>query len=93
MKIKITTVGALKNIILNNNEIVEGKEFTVQGVLEALINKYGKPLVEELYKEGGLNNDLSILINGRNVLSMPSKLKTMLRDEDEIIIAEQITGG
>lgn len=92
-RIKITTVGALNNILPNNIELIEGKVFTIQGVLEVLINKYGKPLAEELYKEGELNNNLSILVNGRNVLSIQDKFETLLKDEDEIIITEQITGG
>lgn len=83
----------MNNILPNNIELIEGKVFTIQGVLEVLINKYGKPLAEELYKEGELNNNLSILVNGRNVLSIQDKFETLLKDEDEIIITEQITGG
>jgi hypothetical protein len=91
MKIKITTIGTLNNILLNNKEIIQGKEFTIQEVLRVLVKKYGKPLAKELYKEGKINTNLSILLNGRNILSMPYKFETGLKDE--IIIAEQITGG
>ncbi len=40
-----------------------------------------------------LKKDLSILINGRNVLSIPDKYQTLLKDQDEIIITIYVTGG
>ena len=87
------TVGVLSHILPNSKEILEGNEFTVRRVLEVLENKYGKPLTEELFKDGKLKNAISILINGRNIRSMPYKFQTVLKDEDEIIITSHITGG
>lgn len=93
MKIKITTVGVLSQILPSSHEIIEGYEFTVQGVLDALVNKYGNHLADELFKDGKLRKELSLLVNGRNILSMPNKLQTLLKDENEIIISAYITGG
>lgn len=93
VKIKITAVGVLNHILPKNKEIIEVNEHTVRGVLDILMNKYGKPLAEELLEEGRLKDDLSILVNGRNILSMPNKFQTVLKDNDEIIITAYITGG
>lgn len=93
MKIKITTVGVLSKILPSSHEIIEGYEFTVQSALDTLVNKYGNHFADELFKDGKLRTGLSLLINGRNILSMPNKLQTILKDEDEIIISTYITGG
>jgi molybdopterin converting factor small subunit len=93
MKIKITTVGILNKELPSNHEIIEGNDFTVQGVLDVLVNRYGDRITEELFKDGIFRKDLSLLINGRNILGMPNKFQTLLKDGDEIIISTYITGG
>ncbi len=90
---KITAIGILTQSLPNGQEIIEGRELTVQEALDALVSKHGKLLAEELYKNGKLKKDLSILINGRNVLSIPDKYQTLLKDQDEIIITIYVTGG
>ncbi|MBY8986095.1 MAG: MoaD/ThiS family protein [Candidatus Lokiarchaeota archaeon] len=93
MIIKITTLGVLSHILPNGSESIEGIEFTIQEMLDVLVNKYGNRIAEELFKKGKLKKELSLLINGRNVLSMPNKFRTVLKDEDEIMITTVITGG
>jgi molybdopterin converting factor small subunit len=93
MKIKITTVGILNQIFQSSHEIIEGNDLTVQGVLDELIKRYGNRTTEELFKDGKFREDLSLLINGRNILGFPNKFQTSLKDGDEIIITSTITGG
>ena len=93
MNVKITTVGVLSHILPSGSGSIEGIDFTVQEVLDVLVNKYGNRIAEELFKDGELKKELSLLINGRNVLSMPNKFRTVLKDEDEIMITAIITGG
>ncbi|MFX0083580.1 MAG: MoaD/ThiS family protein [Candidatus Hodarchaeota archaeon] len=93
MKIKITAVGILNQQLPCNYEIIEGNDLNVQGVLDILVNRYGNPIAEELFKDGKFRKDLSLLINGRNILGMPNKFQTLLKDGDEIIISSYITGG
>ncbi len=93
MKIKITTVGTLSKSLPKGQEVIEGHKLTVQGVLDALVSKYSKSVAEELFKDGTLKKKLSLLVNGRNVSSLPDKIQTLLKDEDEIIISTNITGG
>lgn len=93
MKIKITTVGILSQVLPSGHEIIEGNDFTVQGALDVLVNRYGNHIAEELFKDGKFREDLSLLINGRNLLGMPNKFQTLLKDQDEILISTHITGG
>ncbi|MFW9874381.1 MAG: MoaD/ThiS family protein [Candidatus Thorarchaeota archaeon] len=93
MKIKITTVGVLSQVLLSSYEIVEGNDFTVQRALDELVSRYGNFITEELFEDGKFRKDLSLLVNGRNILGMPNKFQTLLKDEDEIIISTYITGG
>ncbi|MFW9875758.1 MAG: MoaD/ThiS family protein [Candidatus Thorarchaeota archaeon] len=93
MKIKITLVGILSQVLPSSHEIIEGNDLTVQKVLDDLVNRYGICVAEELFKGGKFRKDMSLLINGRNILGMPNKFKTLLKDKDEIIISTYITGG
>ena len=93
MNIKITTVGVLSHILPSGSENITGKAFTIQEVLDLLVKKYGNQITEELFTDGELKKELSLLINGRNILSMPNKFRTTLKDEDEIMITTIITGG
>jgi molybdopterin converting factor small subunit len=40
-----------------------------------------------------IRENFSLLINGRNVLSLPDKLQTKLQDGDEVILTVQVMGG
>lgn len=93
MNINFKTVGVLSHILPSGKDNIEGSEFTIQGVLDVLVDKYGNQLSEELFNDGKLKDELSLLINGRNILSMPNKFQTVLKDEDEIMITTIITGG
>lgn len=93
MKVKITTVGALSRSLPEGRDCLEGDGLTVAEALDALIEKHGPVLAEELMKDGTLRPGLSLLINGRNVLSLPQKFSTPLKDEDRIMIALLVAGG
>ncbi len=93
MIINITAVGALTWSLPSGKDCVEGERFTVQDVLNALVTKYGLSMAEELLEQGKLKKGLSLLVNGRNVLSLPDNFQTSLEDGDEIIIATILAGG
>lgn len=93
MNIKITTVGVLNRILPSSIEFTEGKVLTVQAMLDALVNKYGNRVTEELFRDGKFKKELSLLINGRNILSITNKFQTLLKDKDEIMITTYIAGG
>ena len=93
MKVMFQAVGVLTDFLRKGKETVKGDEFTVQGVLDALVSKYGNPIAEELFKDGELDKDLSIILNGRNILSLEDKFQTALKDGDELVMTPYIPGG
>ncbi len=93
MIINITAAGALTWSLPSGKDCVEGERFTVQDVLNALVTKYGLSMAEEMLEQGELKKGLSLLVNGRNVLSLPDNFQTSLEDGDEVVIATMLAGG
>ncbi len=93
MKIKVSAAGALTNSLPNGKDIVEGERLTVQSLLEALVSKYGSGMGKELMSQGRLREGLVLLINGRNVLSLPEKFETLLKEGDEVLVTIMVAGG
>jgi molybdopterin converting factor small subunit len=91
--INISTAGALTWSLPSGKDSVEGERFTVQDVLNALVTKYGLSMAEEMLEQGELKKGLSLLVNGRNVLSLPDNFQTSLEDGDEVVIATMLAGG
>lgn len=73
--------------------VIEGDDLTVDGLLECLIVRYGPQMAEELMDDGGLRKGLALLVNGRNVLSLPEKFETPLQEGDEVIVTIIVAGG
>jgi molybdopterin converting factor small subunit len=86
-------VGVLQDILPGGEEIIEVEETTVSGLLDDLVRKYGAVAAKEFKCREGLREGLSLLINGRNVLSLPDKFQTKLQDGDEVIITVRVSGG
>jgi molybdopterin converting factor small subunit len=95
LRIKVVAVGSLTWSLPEAKDIVEIKEekASVQDILKAMISKHGKALREELMPHGRLKDGLSLMLNGRNVLSLPHKFETPIQNGDELIIATVVAGG
>ena len=93
MKVTVITVGALTRSMPQRRDVIEAERLTVQGLLEALVDRYGSPMAAELMNQGTLREGLALLVNGRNVLSLPQGFDTPLTDGDEIHIAIMVAGG
>ena len=93
MRIKVSAAGALTNSMPGGKDIVEGENLTVQSLLETLVNKYGSRMARELMSQGKLREGLVLLINGRNILSLPEKYETLLKEGDEVLITIMVAGG
>jgi len=93
LRVKVSAAGALTNSMPSGRDIIEGEDFTVQSLLEALVTKYGSRMATELMNQGKLREGLVLLINGRNVLSLPAKYETPLREGDEVLITIMVAGG
>jgi molybdopterin converting factor small subunit len=77
----------------SGKDIVEGENLTVQSLLETLVSKYGSRMARELMSQGRLREGLVLLINGRNVLSLPEKYETLLKEGDELLVTIMVAGG
>jgi molybdopterin converting factor small subunit len=91
--VKVTTVGTLSRSLPTGKDMIEGESFTVQDVLDSLLKKHGQTMADELLSDGEFKKGFSLLVNGRNVLSLPNKFETLLKDGDELIIATMLAGG
>jgi molybdopterin converting factor small subunit len=93
LKVKVSAAGALTNSMPSGKDIVEGENLTVQSLLETLVSKYGSRMARELMSQGRLREGLVLLINGRNVLSLPEKYETLLKEGDELLVTIMVAGG
>lgn len=93
MKVKVRALGALTHSLKEGRTVIEGDNLTVEGLLDRLIERYGPQMAEELMDDGGLRKGLALLVNGRNVLSLPEKYGTPLREGDEVIVTIIVAGG
>jgi molybdopterin converting factor small subunit len=93
LRIRVTAVGVLSRGLPGGQECIEGQGFTVGGMLDALVARHGALLAEEIYEGNKLRERLVILVNGRNVLSLPGGLQTALGDGDEVLITTVVPGG
>jgi molybdopterin converting factor small subunit len=93
VKVKVITAGALTHSLPEGRDSIEGENLTLGGVLNTLVEKYGAVMAEELLFQGNLRNGLAVLLNGRNVLSLPLKFETALKEGDEILISLIVAGG
>jgi molybdopterin converting factor small subunit len=93
MKVKIRALGALTHSLRDGKTVIEGRDLTVAGLLDSLIVRYGPQMAEELMDNGQLKKGLALLVNGRNVLSLPEQFETPLQDGDEVIVTIIVAGG
>ena len=93
MRVKIRTAGALTHSIPGGKDVIEGRDLTVRRLIEALVAKYGPGLETELLEQGIIREGLCMLVNGRNILSLPKKYETILQDGDEVLISIVVAGG
>ncbi len=97
MKVSVRFFAALRELIGKKAESIEfpdGKEVTVENVLERLAELYGKDFVEYVFdrKTGEIQSYLTLLVNGRSITTLDG-LKTMLTDGDVLAILPPVGGG
>ena len=87
------TAGALTHSLPIGKVVIEGEGLTVRGLIESLIARYGSRMAEELVNQGELRDGLVLMVNGRNVLSLPATFETPLMEGDEVLITITVAGG
>jgi len=94
MIVKIKTVAALTWSLPSGQDQLEfDAGVTVQNAISALVKKHGASLKDELLSDGELKKGLCLLVSGRNVLSLPDRFDSTLKDGDELIISVIMAGG
>ena len=93
MKVSIKTAGALTQSMPSGEDVIEGGEFTIRSLIEALVEKFGPGLEVELLDGEEIRSGLCMLVNGRNILSMPERYDTSLHDGDDVFITVLVSGG
>jgi molybdopterin converting factor small subunit len=93
LNVKVAAAGALTYSLPSGKGVVEGENLTVMGLLDSLVARYGSRMAEELMNQGQLRDGLVLLVNGRNVLSLPEKFETPLQEGDEVLITIMVAGG
>ncbi|MGD0406392.1 MAG: MoaD family protein [Candidatus Bathyarchaeia archaeon] len=97
MEVKVRFFTNLREIVNKREETLafaEGEKVTVDLVLKALAQKYGKPFMEYVYngKTGQPKNFLQFLVNGTSTSTL-NGLETELKDEDVLAILPPVGGG
>lgn len=93
MKVNVRALGALTHSLTDGKTVIEGTELTVAGLLDSLVVRYGPRMAAELMDNGQLRRGLALLVNGRNVLTLPETFETPLQEGDEVIITIIVAGG
>lgn len=93
MAVSIKTVGALLDGLPGGTAELEAEGMTITEALGELTARHGEAMASDLYKNGEVRWGLAFLLNGRNVLGLPQKFATRLKDGDELIIATLLAGG
>ena len=93
MKVRIRTAGALIHSMPSGEDVIEGEAFTIRSLIEALAKKFGPGLEAELLDGEEIKEGLCMLVNGRNILSMPERYETFLQDGDEVFVTVLVSGG
>jgi molybdopterin synthase sulfur carrier subunit len=97
VEVKVRFFTNLREIVNKREETLafaEGEKVTVDLVLKALAQKYGKPFMEYVYngKTGQPKNFLQFLVNGTSTSTL-NGLETELKDEDVLAILPPVGGG
>jgi molybdopterin converting factor small subunit len=93
VNVTVRAVGTLTHSLRVGRTVIEADNLTVAGLLDCLIAQYGPRMAEELMDAGQLRKGLALLVNGRNVLSLPEKFETPLQEGDEVIVTLIVAGG
>ena len=97
LQISVRFFTSLREIIGKREETLqfpEGNRVTVDAVLKALTQRYGKRFVEYVFDEktGEVNGFLQFLVNGESAPTM-DVLQTELDDGDVLAILPPVGGG
>ncbi len=97
MRVSVRFFTSLREIVNRREETLEfpeGEKVTVDTVLKALSQRYGKRFVDYVYdgKTGEVRGFLQFLVNGKSATTQ-NGLQTELQDGDVLAILPPVGGG
>jgi molybdopterin synthase sulfur carrier subunit len=95
IKIKVYTIMELKRICGQREfELSVPEGSTVKDLLSLMINKWGDPLSNQLYKPGtdSILPHIRLMVNGRSIEFLKG-METVLQDGDEFQMLPLVAGG
>ncbi len=97
MKVTIRFFTSLRELVGKKEETIEfpeGEKITVDIVLNALKQHYGKPFIEYIYdnENGEVRGFLQLLVNGKSASTLGG-LQTELATGDVLAILPPVGGG
>jgi molybdopterin synthase sulfur carrier subunit len=97
LRVSVRFFTSLREIVNKREETLEfpeGEKVTVDTVLKALSQSYGKRFVDYVYegKSGEVRGFLQLLVNGKSATNQ-NGLQTELQDGDVLAILPPVGGG
>jgi MoaD family protein len=95
LQVSVRFFTSLREIVDKREETIEFPEdaqVTVDAVLKALAQRYGRRFVEYVYDKGQVRGFLQFLVNGKSA-STVNGLQTTLHDGDFLAILPPVGGG
>jgi molybdopterin synthase sulfur carrier subunit len=80
--------------LVGDRSVDVGAEETLLTLLETLTVEIGDPFRHQVFAgQGGLQERVAVLVNGRSYSCLPEGLETRLQDGDEVAIFPPVMGG
>jgi MoaD family protein len=94
MKVNLRIFLPMLSEVLGRKEVeVEFIGETINDLIDHLITKYGKKVMQALYdNEGRLDPVIQVLLNGETWINR-DQLGTVLQDDDEVVLMMMMGGG
>ncbi len=91
----IKFVGTLKNIVGTGQIEVNLSEIdNIDKLFKFLVSKYGSELGRELLKDGKIKENITILLNGRNIRFIKGiNTEISIQDWNKVVIFPTLVGG
>ena len=82
----------MKNLIRIERDV---DDMTLRELLDRLCEEFGDDLKNQVFdpKTQDISDMLKVLVNGRHYSTLPDKLETRLKDNDEVALFPPVAGG
>ncbi len=93
--IKVCTILTLKRVIGRGEiELSLPEKSTMEGLLAAMVKRWGDELASHLFQQKGssVHPHIRLMVNGQDIAFL-NRMQTVLKDGDEVLILPPVSGG